>query len=189
MNRLRLPLTLLAVGAACASGPKPVAAHEDLEIAVAAAPGDGGRRVIAAPADAVDCGVEPTGRDVGELTAGDVGSIVVVEGQLHLGMTICSQMKCEIPCCNRCGAALVLGGDAEGKGGLHLATQGGSSISCGGSECDFTCPGMAPGNTYRVTGTLERASDGRFALDVKSLCRRVAEEQPAAPAEEPAEQP
>lgn len=166
----------------CAT-PRPVSAGEEHALAVEPSPRAMEESVRLSAEDAAPCTDEPPGRAPSELGSGDVGQEVVVEDVLRLGPVLCSRMPCEVPCCNRCGALLMLGGGEQGKGGLHLAKRNGEPINCGGSECDFSCPGLAPGNRYRVTGTLEELTDaeGRsiLALDVTSVCRRATGQPPA----------
>ena len=180
MRRL-LPLILLAT-LSCATTPgHPMAAEEDLQAPAeeAAKPAARNRNVTAAPRDASICVVEPTGKTEKELVPSDVGKTVVVEGEMRLSMLICSTLFCEVKCCNRCGALIVIGGDAEGLGGVQVATLGGERVNCGGTDCGMTCPGFVPGNHYRVQGKLRAAPMGKgpyaYSLDAETVCRRAFE--------------
>lgn len=85
-----------------------------------------------------------------------VGSRVTVEGVADAGRNrICTQRYCgpKNPCCNACGASLVLR-DPSGPSELRLVRKGGASYSCGGSSCALTCQPLTKGQRYRVVGIL-----------------------------------
>jgi hypothetical protein len=140
-----------------------------------------GRRlpVTAAPSDAPICLAEPQGKGVAELLPGDVGKTVTLEAEARMALLVCSNHLCEVRCCNRCGGAIVLGGDEKGVGGIHIASMGGEPIKCGGTDCAVTCPGFTPGNRYRIQGKLRAApvKKGPFAfgMDAEIVCRRLLE--------------
>lgn len=80
---------------------------------------------------------------VAELTANPTmydGRVVLVRGALMAGHGYCTKMACPIenPCCNRCGAQMLLTDslDASPAEGIEFL-ENGATLGCSGSECDY----------------------------------------------------
>ncbi len=74
-----------------------------------------------------------------------INKTITIEGTVTMGPTTCTMMMCppENPCCNSCGAQLVLYDNTS-----MIDTSG----SCGGTECNMTCSPLELHKTYKVTG-------------------------------------
>ena len=78
---------------------------------------------------------------------------VTLRGVLQVGPRACTRAYCPGTCCNSCfGGQAVLAGAS-----VQVVLDG---IQCGGNECAIQCPGVEPGKTYEVTGTLTYADAG-----------------------------
>jgi hypothetical protein len=102
----------------------------------------------------------------------------VVEGHLHVSpMVTCTEEACPSvdPCCNSCGAPLVLTPTAaepsyEDESGyltLYPAASG-ASYSCGGSDCGLCCNVETGGIRVRASGRADMYDTKSMSLE--SLC-------------------
>lgn len=104
-------------------------------------------------------------RSIGE----HVGREVVLEGTLGHCELECTMMLCGEgdPCCNDCGAALVLVEDGAGATACFHRRRPAEEANavllngtCGGSECEITCGKLTKGARYRVRGVVQEGSAG-----------------------------
>jgi hypothetical protein len=80
---------------------------------------------------------------VAELSANPTaydGRVVLVRGALMAGHGYCTKMACPVenPCCNRCGAQMLLTDSLDASPGEGIEfLENGTTLGCSGSECDY----------------------------------------------------
>jgi len=83
------------------------------------------------------------------------GASIAVYGKAGVGMAMCTLMACfpDNPCCNSCGASLMVRGENPSHK-LTLMDGQVAQVGCSGTECDFmdNCKPLEPGNQYTVWG-------------------------------------
>lgn len=125
----------------------------------------------------------------GEQLAGQMVSIVGTVDQ-EPKFVICTFIKCsaEDPCCQGCGANLVISSSTNSY--IYLkGNYEGKSVYCSGSNCGLDCYPIEAGSVCQVNGELERKEriSGiiEYYLNLESFCCSSENEIPDTPPVEP----